>query len=424
MPEYRPRIVDTALERQLKGVGAVLIEGPKWCGKTTTGMMHSSSVVFMDNPAELAANLQLADMDPQALLRGTPPLLIDEWQLAPKLWDAVRFEVDRRGVPGQFILTGSAVPPKTDDINHSGTGRFAWLTMRPMTLFESRDSSGDVSLAELFEGQKTLYGNNSLDLEKIAWLMCRGGWPMACSLYSDEALDLAFNYVDAVVRADIMRVDDIRRSSETARRVLWSYARHQATQASISTIAQDVNSSTNASNDLKTVTSYIEAFRKIFVIEDSEAWNPNLRSKSAIRSTPTRYFVDPSIGAAAMGVGPRDLLNDLNTMGLMFEGLCVRDLRVYAESIGGKVYHFRDRNGLECDAVIHLRNGSYALIEIKLGGDKLIDEGAANLLKLSSKIDTDRMKSPSFAMVLTAVGNRPYLRNDGVFVVPIGCLKN
>lgn len=424
MKEYRQRIADRMLARRLKGMGAVVIEGPKWCGKTTTALQHANTVIYMDNPAELSSNLQLADLNPQALLVGNPPVLIDEWQLAPKLWDAVRFEVDKRQETGQFILTGSAVPPKTDKITHSGTGRFAWLTMRPMSLYESGDSGGSVSLGSLFEGNEELEGINHLTLEDMSRLICRGGWPMACEADNEYALDQAFYYVDAVVHSDLSRVDGVNRNSDLAMRILRSYARHQGTQATLTTIADDINGGNSTSYDNKTISSYLEAIKKIFVIEDSPSWNPNLRSKSAIRTTDTRYFVDPSIATAALGLGPKDLMQDLNTTGMLFETLCIRDLRVYTEAIDGKIYHFRDRHGLECDAVAHLRNGKYALIEIKLGGDKLIDEGAANLLKLESKIDTERMNKPSFKMIVTAVGSRPYKRADGVLVVPAGCLRN
>lgn len=423
MENYRPRIVDNILHRMLGGIGAVLIEGPKWCGKTTTAGRQANSVVYLDDPREISNNLRLADMDPSALLTGEPPLLIDEWQLAPKLWDTIRFTIDRRGMPGQFMLTGSAVPAKTEDINHSGTGRYAWLTMRPMSLWESGDSSGEISLGDLFNGESKLRGLNKLDLAKVAWLICRGGWPMAVNADPALALDQAIYYVDGVVRSDISKVDDIKRDQDLAMRILRSYSRHQGTQAALVTITDDVNSANTAHNP-RTVGAYIEALRRIFVIEDCPAWNPNLRSKSAIRTLDTRYFVDPSIATAALGVGPGDLMNDLNTMGMLFETLCIRDLRVYTEALGGKIYHFRDRHGLECDAVAHLRNGKYGLIEVKLGGDKLIDEGAANLLKLKSKIDTDRMKGPSFMMILTANGSRPYEREDGIKVVPIGCLKD
>lgn len=412
------------LQRRLAGVGAVLIEGPKWCGKTTTAAQHASTILYMDDPEMLKQNIRMADINPKVLLQGDIPLLLDEWQLAPKLWDAIRFEVDHRDGPGQFILTGSAVPAKMDDINHSGAGRFAWLTMRPMSLFESGESTGEVSLTELFNGPQEILGFNKLTLENMARLICRGGWPYATMMDNELALDQVKYYYDAVVRSDISRVDGVRRNTELTKRLMRSYARHQGSQATISTIAQDILSHDNDTSDTKTISSYIDALKKIFVIEDSIAWNPNLRSKTAIRSSDTRYFVDPSVAVAALGLGPEDLLADLNTMGLLFETLCVRDLRVFANALDGQVYHYRDKLGLECDAVVHLRNGRYGLVEIKLGGDRLIEEGVSTLHALAAKIDTDKMRAPSFMMILTAVGKFAYRREDGIYIVPIGCLKD
>lgn len=422
--DYKHRIADELLQRKLKGVGAVLIEGPKWCGKTTTAEHQASSVAYMDDIEEGSNWQQLASINPKAILIGDPPRLIDEWQLSPRLWDAVRFEVDHRGKDGQFILTGSAVPIETDKIHHTGTGRISWLTMRPMSLWESGDSNGSVSLKELFYEPKQIFCENTLTLDDIAYLVCRGGWPRATLQSKDIALDRAFDYYDAVVKNDISRVDGVRRDGERTHRIMRSYARHQGTQTAISVIANDVRGGEEISIDDKTVYSYLSALKKIFVIEDMPAWNPNLRSKTAIRTSDNHYFVDPSIATAALGLGPKDLINDLNTFGLLFETLCVRDLRVFADAIDGKVYHYRDKNGLECDAVVHLRNGYYGLIEIKLGGDDLINEGVETLKTLASKIDTTRMKAPSFLMVLTAVGKFAYRREDGVFVVPIGCLKD
>lgn len=332
--------------------------------------------------------------------------------------------LDHKGLPGQFILTGSAVPVKTDEIHHSGAGRFAWLTMRPMSLYESGESSGEVSLAELFKAPENISGINRLSLEDIAFLICRGGWPYATTLQGDLALDQVKYYYDAVTRSDVSRVDGVRRNTEMVKRLMRSYARHQGAQAAIATIVEDIRSFDEESADAKTISSYIEALKKIFVIEDSLAWNPNLRSKSAIRTSDTRYFVDPSIAVAALGLGPDDLMGDLNTMGLLFETLCIRDLRVFADALDGQIYHFRDKTGLECDAVLHLRNGKYGLVEVKLGGDKLIEEGADTLKSLAAKIDTDRMKSSSFLMILTTAGRFAYRREDGVYVVPVGCLKD
>ena len=423
--EYRARIADQLLERKLRGKGAVLIRGAKWCGKTTTAEQVAKSVIYMDDPKLKSTYLRLAEIGIEQLLEGDTPHLIDEWQLAPQLWDAIRYEVDHREALGQFILTGSAVPADVSKIDHSGTGRFARLTMRPMSLWESGDSTGEVSLRALFDGERQVWGFSEFDLEDIAYLICRGGWPKAVDMDKDISLDQAKDYVDSVAESDLSRVDGVQRNSETTRRLLRSYARHQGSQATLGTILADITAGGNYEVSDKTISDYIEALRKIFLIEDAEAWNPNLRSKTAIRSSDTRYFVDPSIAVGAIGIGPGDLVKDPNTMGLLFETLCVRDLRVYAESLDGKVFHYRDKNDLECDAVIHLRNGSYGLVEIKLGGDKLIQEGVSTLTKLAEKIDTDKMSAPSFKMILTAVGSYAYPLSDAddVIVVPIGCLR-
>jgi len=424
---YKNRIADKVLERKLMSSGLVVIEGAKWCGKTTTAEQIAGSVVYMNDPKKKDLLRQLVETDPQLVLDGAIPRLIDEWQDTPKLWDAARFETDHRGAMGQFIFTGSAVPGEKEDaeIEHSGTGRVSWMTMRTMSLWESGDSDGTVSICSLFDrGLERAALVREKGLKDLAYLICRGGWPAFLKTTSEGALDIAANYVDAVTRKDISRADKVRRDSSFARRLLRSLARHQGTQASISTIYEDVKANEGSSLSEETLLSYIKALSRIFVIEDMEAWNPNLKSKSAIRTSNTRYFVDPSIGAAALGIGPDDLINDLKTMGLFFETLCVRDLRVYADAIGGNVFHFRDRNGLECDAVIHLRNGQYGLIEIKLGGDTLIEAGAMTLKKLAGKIDTDKMKEPSFLMVLTGTGEYAYRRDDEVLVVPIGSLKD
>ena len=424
MKEYKKRIADELLKRKLKGKGAVLIQGPKWCGKTTTAEQIASSILYMANPEEKEQNLTLADLNPSLLLKGDVPRLLDEWQMAPKLWDAVRFEIDHRGQEGQFILTGSSVPANMDDISHTGTGRFAWLTMRPMSLYESGESTGTVSLLELFNHTVQLNGVNKLALDDIAYLCCRGGWPRSIFMDKDIALDQAYDYYDAIVNFDISRVDNVSRNPERAKNLMRSYARNIGSQASNETLRNDMINNDVFSLDTDTVYSYLNALKKIFVIEEAPAWNPNLRSKTAIRTSETRYFIDPSIAAASLGIGPNDLINDLNTFGLIFEALCIRDLRVYAESINGSVYHYKDATDLECDAVIYLRNGSYGLIEIKLGGDKLINEGAENLKKVRGKIDVKKMNNPSFLMVLTATGQYAYEREDGIYVVPIGCLKN
>ncbi len=425
MKNYRPRIADEMLKRRLRGKGAVLIQGPKWCGKTTTAEQQAKSVLYMDEADTMLQNIELANISPKKLLLGETPRLIDEWQLAPQLWDAVRYEVDHRDGVGCFILTGSAVPADLSRIHHSGTGRFSWLTMRTMSLFESGDSNGEVSLKKLFENaEQEVFSINRLNIDDIAWLVCRGGWPKAIALDKDVALDQAYDYYDGVVNSDISRVDGVSRDAERAKRILRSLARNQSSQVAISTICEDIEANESAVDIRETVTSYIEALKKIFVLEDSLAWNPNLRSKTAIRASDTRYFSDPSIGVAALGIGPNDLINDLQTLGLFFETMCVRDLRVYADALDGKVYHYRDKLGLECDAVIHLRNGNYGLIEVKLGGDNNIEAGAKSLKTLANKIDSDKMKTPSFLMVLTGTSKYAYRREDGVLVVPIGCLKD
>lgn len=424
--EYKPRIADRLLQDKLDAMGGVLIEGPKYCGKTTLACQHAKSVLFMANPETRSQNLIMAQTNIGRLLGGDTPRLIDEWQIAPMLWDAVRNEIDRRNEDGQFILTGSAVPPDDSEIFHSGTGRMAWLRLRTMSLWESGDSSGDVSLGDLFRGKEGIDGESNIDIERLAFLACRGGWPKAALKENrNAALIEAEEYFEAVVRFDITRSDNVERDPELARRLMRSYARNQGMQIPIATIAADLNGNAADNVSANTIYSYVNALKRIFVIEDSVAWNPNLRSKTAIRTSDTRYFSDPSIATAALGLGPEDLINDLNTFGLILETLCVRDLRIYADALRGTVYHYRDKGGLECDAVVHLRNGSYGLVEIKLGGDYLIEEGAKTLKALADKIDTDRMKKPAFLMVLTGVGQYPYRRpSDGVLVVPVGCLKD
>lgn len=424
MKNYKARIADEILKKRLRGKGAVLIEGPKWCGKTTTAEQIAGSILYMTDPEKERQNLTMAEINPKRLLKGEVPRLIDEWQIAPKLWDAIRFEVDHRDGPGQFILTGSSVPVSYEHIHHTGTGRFSWLFMRPMSLYESQDSTGEVSLRELFEAPEQIDGENSLDLKRLAFLICRGGWPGAVDLEDDVALEQAFDYYDAVVKSDISRVDGVSKNPERVKRLMRSYARNQGSQAANTLICADLAVNEAVTFDADTVYSYINALKKIFVVEEMEAWNPNLRSKTAIRTSNTRYFVDPSIAVAALGLGPLDLVEDLNTFGLLFETMCIRDLRIFADALNGSVYHYRDKTDLECDAVVHLRNGSYSLIEVKIGGDSLIEEGAENLKKLSNKIDTTKMKAPAFLMVLTGVGDYAYRRQDGVYVVPIGCLKD
>ena len=424
MKKYRNRVVDAILQEKLEGKGAVLIEGPKWCGKTTTAEQIAKSVLYMDDPQSKEQNVNMAALNPKRLLSGETPRLIDEWQIAPKLWDAIRFEVDHRDDLGQFVLTGSAVPPDTKEITHSGTGRFSWLRMRPMSLYESGESTGEVSLSRLFEGKGEVDGESKLDLERIAFLICRGGWPRSIDMRDKIALNQAIDYYDAVVHSDINRADGVEKNPERVKRLMRSLARNQGQQIANTAIAADIAVNDESTINQETVAGYISALKKIFVVEDMPAWNPNLRSKSAIRTSDTRYFVDASIAAAALGIGPNDLINDLNTMGFLFETMCVRDLRVYAEALGGSVYHFRNKAGLECDAVVHLRNGSYGLIEIKLGGEKLIREGVETLTSLTESIDTSKMKEPAFRMILTAADQYAYRREDGICIIPVGCLKD
>ena len=390
--------------------------------KTTTAKQKAKSFIAMDRPDMMSQYQQMAELSPSTLLEGESPRLIDEWQIAPNLWNAVRYEVDNRDEFDQFILTGSAVPNELDESMHTGTGRISRLLMRPMSLYESKDSSGEISLRDLFKG-KSISAIDETSLEEIAFFICRGGWPKAIGLDEKPPLFQVIYYFDAVVSTDISRVDSVKRDKEKAKRLLKSYARHVGTQSSLETIRQDMLANQSDTFDQGTLYSYLDALRKIFVIEDSPAWNPNLRSKTSIRTTDTRYFSDPSIATASLGIGPKDLLDDLNTMGFLFENLCIRDLRIYTDYLDGTVYHYRDRYGLECDAVIHLRNGAYGLVEIKLGGDKLIEEGAETLKDLASKIDTKNMSKPSFMMVLCAKAPFAYKRDDDIYVIPITTLR-
>lgn len=425
MSEYRPRIADQLLKESLETVGAVLVQGTKWCGKTTTSVHQAGSVLYMDDPNQKDQNIALAQTNISRLLEGATPRVIDEWELVPELWDAARFEVDHRDIHvGQFIFTGSAVPKEKDQkkIFHSGAGRFDWIKMRTMSLYESGDSTGDLSIGSLFEGGMP-DGKSNIDLDRLAYLTCRGGWPGALTLPEKAALRVSSAYLKAVVNYDINKVDDIKRNPELMQRIIRSLARNQGEQIPYTTIRKDVIANENIQLSVDTIESYIKILNRIFLEKDMPAWNPNLRSKTAIRTSDTRYFVDPSIATAALGVGPNDLLNNLIDFGFYFETLAVRDLRVYADTLDGQIYHYRDKSGLECDAVLHRRNGQYGLIEIKLGGEDNIEKGSETLKALAAQIDTNKMNAPSFLMVLTGIGNYAYKRADGVFVVPIGCLK-
>ncbi len=427
MKKYKNRVLDAILADALQAKAAVLIEGAKWCGKTTTAEQISKSIIYLNDPKCQGQYLLTAQTNPQRLLEGDNPRLIDEWQIAPELWDAIRFDVDHSDGDGKYILTGSAVPLDEEakkKIHHTGTGRFAWIKMRPMALFESEESSGGVSFAELFAGKVRLGDAMPHTLEEIAYLTCRGGWPKATEKTGRAALRQAFDYVDAIVNADISRVDDIRRDPDLALRIMKSLARLQGTQSAASAVKADLVPNLPKSGvHENTIFSYIGALKKLFVVEDMPAWCPNLRCKTPVRTTDTRYYTDPSIATAVLGLGPDDLMNDLKTFGLFFETLVARDLRTYAEANDGKVSHYRDKSGLECDAVMHLRNGKYGLIEVKLGGEALISEGREKLKKLEEEIDTKLMKAPSFRMIVVAEGAYAYQANDGTLICPIGCLR-
>ena len=424
MNTYRKRVIDQVLAFKLEGAGAVLVEGVKWCGKTTTSEQIARSKVYIDDLREQFGNLDVLKVNPAIVLDGAAPHLIDEWQLAPFIWDSVRHRVDHANGLGSFILTGSSVPADQSEIFHSGAGRFAWLKMRPMSLWESGESSGSVSLAKLFEGGDfPVAPSNGMTLADVAFAVCRGGWPKSIGLSRRAALQQSYNYVDALVERDISRVDGKLRDPVRARRLLRSYARLQGTQATASVLRADLAANADGDNIREdTIYSYLSALRKLFAVEDAKAWCANLRCKTPIRTTDTRYFVDPSIAAAALEVGPDDLMKDLSTFGLMFETLAMRDLRVYAEPLFGDVCHFRDKQGRECDAVVKIRGGRYALVEVKLGGGALVEEGARTLNTLESLVDTGKSGAPVFKMVLTAVGDFAYRRPDNVVVCPIGCL--
>lgn len=417
---YLPRLCDKELQKALQSSGAVLIEGAKWCGKTRTASMVSQSILYMQDPDTAASNKLLSDTKPSLLLKGETPRLIDEWQVAPVLWDAVRFEVDKRQDSGQFILTGSAVP--SDNVTaHTGTGRISRLRMRTMSLYESLESNGSVSIRELFAGKNEIDGVSTLTIEQIAFLICRGGWPASVNATGDPALRMSIDYVEAVINLDISRIDEVEKNPELVRLLLRSLARNISTLATYTTLKADIEA-TDASLSEKTMSSYINALRRIFVVEDLPAWAPSLRSKTAIRTSNKRHFVDPSIATAVLRTNPDGILKDFEYFGFLFEALCTRDIRVYAQANDGDVFHYRDKSGLEADLIIRLRNGQWAAIEVKLG-NKQIEEAAQNLLKLKARIDEDRMNDAAFLMIITG-GQYAYRRNDGVFVVPIGCLRD
>ena len=419
---YYERLIEKEIERKLKSSGAVLVAGPKFCGKTTTCMKYQKSFVKLNTKQAIA----MARMNPGGVLDGETPRLIDEWQKAPDIWNQVKDDLDFHYEFGKYILTGSSTPADKTEVHHSGAGRITPVRMRPMSLWESKDSKGTVSLAELFKGGKPITWdlNSDFSLSDVAHLICRGGWPISVLAPKEIAIEITKNYYNGLFVFEDCENERFRnKNPEIMKMIVRSYARHISTEAAVSTIIADVRQSNERTMDTKTYDDYNEALNDIFIIEDMPAWNPNIRSKTSIRSTPTRHFVDTSIACRALGAGPEDLLHDLESFGLFFEDMAVRDLRIYSEVLGGEVRHYRDNAGLECDAVIHLENGSWGAVEIKLGGDDLIEAGASSLKLLKAKIEKkSNEKSPSFLMVLTAVGGA-YQREDGVFVVPINLLK-
>ena len=418
--KYLSRIADKLLAERLEASGAVLVEGPKWCGKTRTSMEASKSHLFMQDPDKRDSYLKAADTKPSLLLRGETPRLLDEWQTAPVLWDAVRHAVDMSGKTGQFILTGSAVP-KDNVVQHSGTGRISRFMMRPMSLFESGESNGTISLKSLFDCGTDIEGFSELTIEKIAFAIVRGGWPASIGDSERIAMRHAIDYVEAIINEDVNRVDGVEKNPARVRALLRSLARNISTLATIKTLCDDIAMGNEENLSDKTVSQYLNALNRIFVTDDIPAWNPSLRSKTAIRTSVKRQFVDPSIAAAVMRLTPDSLFDDFNYFGFLFESLCDRDLRVYAEAIDGQVFHYRDSSGLESDAVIALNDGRWAAIEVKMGA-KEIEDAASHLIKLKNKVNTDKMCEPSFLMILTGT-ELAYKRDDGVLVVPIGCLK-
>lgn len=415
---YLPRVIDERVRFKLCSSGALLIEGPKWCGKTSTAIQHSQSQLFLQDPDRQAGYLLAADSAPSTLLAGETPRLLDEWQVAPVLWNAVRVAVDQRQATGQFILTGSAVP-HDDPRLHTGTGRIARLRMRTMSLAESGDSSAEVSLGRLFDHGGEVACATPRSVPDLARLIARGGWPESVGQEQDVAEDRVRNYVDAVVHSDVSRVDGISRDPQLVTALLRTLARNTASEATVATLGRDLAVS-DATASTKTVSEYLVALQRIHVVENQPAWNPSLRSKTPLRTSPKRHFTDPSIALAALGVSAERLLADFETFGLLFESLCIRDLRVYAESLGGSVFHYRDKSNLECDAVVVLPDGRWGAVEVKMGASQ-IETAAEHLLALERRVDTDRMSAPSFRMVLTAqaVG---YTRADGTHVLPLACL--
>lgn len=419
---YYQRLIEEAIDRKLKSSGAVLVAGPKFCGKTTTCMLYQKSFVKLNTKQAIS----MARMDPKGALMGEKPRLIDEWQKAPDIWNQVKDDLDFNYEFGKYILTGSSTPADKTEVYHSGAGRIAPLKMRPMSLWESKESKGTVSLKDLFEGKKDYPWdmNPEFTLDDVAFLLCRGGWPVSVLAPHEIALEVTKNYYGGLFVFEDSENERFRnKKPEVLRMILRSFARNISTEAAVSTILADIRQSNERTMDVKTYDDYMEALKDLYIIEDMEAWNPNIRSKTSIRSTPTRHFVDTSIACRSLGVSPDDLKRDLNSFGLFFEDFAVRDLRIYAETLGGTVKHYRDNAGLECDAVVHLEDGRWAGIEIKLGGDDLVNEGAASLKTLRNKmVEKSDEHAPSFLLVLTAIGGA-YQREDGVFVAPINLLR-
>lgn len=426
MDKYLKRCIDTRLKDKLDSSGAVWIKGPKWCGKSTTAEQVANSFVYMQSRKERDQNIALAKNAPELFLSGKTPKLIDEWQVIPFIWDDIRFEIDQRDAFGQFILTGSASPlnsQEEQEMQHSGVGRISTIVMRPMSLFESLDSNGAISLNSLFKGEKVAPAVCNKKLIDYAQYACRGGWPKSVGMSEKVSIEIARNYYDGLVENDIKSVDGVSRDIDKLKAFMRSYARNISTECSIQTIVNDIKGYDNKIVSDETVRNYIKALEKLYVIEDIKAWSPNLRSKTTIRTSPTRHFIDPSIACRALGAYKEDLINDLKTFGLIFEDMAVRDLKIYADKLYGDVYHYRDKNGLEIDAIIHLDNGKWAALEIKLHDSDRIEEGAINLLKFASLIDEQKMKKPEFLMVITAT-EYAYQREDGVWIVPLACLKD
>ena len=426
MNKYRKRIADDLLDEKLSYIGAVLVEGPKWCGKTTTCEQHAQSVLYIDDPDRHDQYLEMAGTKISELLKGKSPRLFDEWQDIPELWDAIRFAVDHSEGDRHFLLTGSAVVPeeKRKKIKHSGTGRFAWVRMRPMTLWESGESSGEVSLRALMDGEEfTAASARKIELDEMAAIICRGGWPAAVGKNGRAALSVSREYFTAVVESDISRADGIPRDPARVRRLLRSYARLQGTQSSLAAIRRDIVANDTDSLSEDTIYSYLNALERIFVVENVRAWTPSLRAKEAIRASETRYFVDPSVATAALDASPANLMKDLRSFGYLFETLCMRDLRTYMEVQRGHVFRYHDKTGLECDAVLEDAKGRYALVEMKLGGERLIQDGVASLDGYLRLVESRKALRPVFRMVVTAIGDYAYRRKDGIIVCPIGCLR-